>query len=349
MAVVNTDIEAHILQKYDILQLMGRGAYGVVWKAVDKKTQKVVAVKKVFDAFRNNTDAQRTYREVMFLRQLSHPTIVRLLSMSKANNDRDLYMAFEFMETDLHHAIHRGILEEIHKKFIIYQTLKALKYLHSAELLHRDLKPSNILLNANCSVKLCDFGLARSLLDFDTQSHALTDYVATRWYRAPEILLGSTCYTKGVDMWSVGCIIGELFMGRSLFPGTSTTNQLERILALTGHPSPEDTASLKSEFADTILSSLTIPDHHPITEVFPKAPKLVMDLMRRLLQFNPNKRLTAEEALRHPYINEFRNPAEEILSEHVIRVRVDDNIKYSLHDYRTKIYEEIDNWKKEKT
>lgn len=140
-------------------------------------------------------------------------------------------------DSDLHVVIRAGILEEIHRKYIVYQVLKALKYIHSGELIHRDLKPSNILLNSECQCKLADFGLARSIATKEEEGPpVLTEYVATRWYRAPEILLGSTKYSKAVDMWSVGCIIGELITGKAIFPGSSTLNQIERILELTGRP-----------------------------------------------------------------------------------------------------------------
>lgn len=129
-------------------------------------------------------------------------------------------------ETDLHAVIRANILEEIHKKYIIYQLVKALKFMHSADLLHRDIKPSNLLLNSDCHVKLCDFGLCRNIAETEGPQPHLTDYVATRWYRAPEILLGSPRYTKGVDMWAVGCILGEMLSGRPTFPGTSTMNQV---------------------------------------------------------------------------------------------------------------------------
>jgi mitogen-activated protein kinase 15 len=129
------------------------------------------------------------------------------------------------METDLHHVIRANILQEIHKQYVVYQIIKCLKYIHSSEIIHRDLKPSNILINSECHVKVADFGLARSVAAQGEDTNIkLTDYVATRWYRAPEILLGSTKYSKAVDMWSVGCILGELILGKPIFPGTSTLN-----------------------------------------------------------------------------------------------------------------------------
>lgn len=140
-------------------------------------------------------------------------------------------------------------MKEKHKKYIIYQIAKALKYLHSTDLIHRDLKPSNVLINSECLVKVCDFGLIRSLdqeLD-DGEPRIMTEYVATRWYRAPEILLGSNSYSKGVDIWSFGCLIAELFRGKPLFAGTSTLNQIERVLTWTGFPSSSDIQSLRSD------------------------------------------------------------------------------------------------------
>lgn len=126
---------------------------------------------------------------------------------------------FEFMEADLHNVINENLLQEIHKQYIVYQIALALRYLHSGEVIHRDLKPANILLNSDCFVKLCDFGLVRSVAKFDDHCPVLTEYVATRWYRAPEILLGSNDYTKGVDMWSLGCMIAEVILGKPIFEG----------------------------------------------------------------------------------------------------------------------------------
>jgi len=136
--------------------------------------------------------------------------------------------------------------------------------------------------------------LARSVAQSDSEvgtNPVLTDYVATRWYRAPEILLGSTKYTKGVDMWSLGCILGELIGGKPTFPGTSTMNQLERIMEVTGRPSQEDIDAMKSPFAATMLESLPMVRNRPLTEMFPTASSDALDLLKSLLQFNPNKRI----------------------------------------------------------
>jgi len=341
---MSEDIDKHVLRKYEIQQKLGKGA-------VDKKTRDTVALKKIFDAFQNATDAQRTFREIMFLQEVNnHENIIRLLNVLKAENDRDIYLIFEYMETDLHAVIRANILEEIHKQYIMYQLFKSLKFMHSAELLHRDVKPSNLLLNSECQVKVADFGLARSvaqLEDDDGPSPILTDYVATRWYRAPEILLGSTKYTFGVDMWSSGCILGELLGGKPTFPGTSTMNQLDRIMEVTGRPSVQDVDAIQSPFAATMLESLPPTKPKPIQELFPNACDQAADLLQKLLQFNPNKRITALEALRHPYMAQFHNPADEPTCNHVITIPIDDNTKYSIQEYREKLYSEIVKRKKE--
>lgn len=253
-------------------------------------------MKKNFDAFQNATDAQRTFREIIFLQELSgHENIIRLQNVIRAENDRDIYLVFDFMDTDLHAVIRANILEDIHKQYIIYQVLKCLKYMHSANLLHRDLKPSNLLLNSECHVKVADYGLARSL---DTkepdQTPILTDYVATRWYRAPEILLGSNKYTKGVDMWSLGCILAELLLGKPVFPGTSTLNQLDRVMELIGRPTQDDIDAIDCPLAQTMLESLPPTKAKRLRDVFPTASDEALDLLKSLLHFNPHKRLTAD-------------------------------------------------------
>lgn len=347
---MSEEIDKHVLRKYEIQQKLGKGAYGIVWKALDKKTRETVALKKIFDAFQNATDAQRTFREIMYLWEINnHDNIVKLLNVLKADNDRDIYLTFEYMETDLHAVIRANILEEIHNQYIMYQCFRAFKFIHTGDLLHRDMKPSNLLLDAQCLMKVADFGLARSVgnvSDNGTQP-VLTDYVATRWYRAPEILLGSTKYTKGVDMWSIGCIMGELLGGKPLFAGTSTINQITKIIEVLGDPSPDDIVAINSPFAATMLESCKVNSRKALEDIFPKAAPGAIDLMKKLLQWNPEKRLTAEGALSHPYVQAFHNPADEPACDHTIKINVDDNTKFSISEYREHLYTEIVKRKKE--
>uniref|UniRef100_A0A8C9RNV8 Mitogen-activated protein kinase 15 n=1 Tax=Scleropages formosus TaxID=113540 RepID=A0A8C9RNV8_SCLFO len=339
-----TEVEEHISQKYEIKRRLGKGAYGIVWKAIDRTTGDVVAVKKIFDAFRNRTDAQRTFREIMFLQEFGdHANIIKLLNVIRAQNDKDIYLVFEYMETDLHAVIKKGnLLKDIHKRYIMYQILKATKFLHSGNVIHRDQKPSNILLDTDCFVKLCDFGLARSLCQMqeDPGNPTLTEYVATRWYRAPEILLGSSRYTKGVDMWSLGCILGEMLLGKPLFPGTSTINQIEKIMTVIPHPTAEDVCSIKSEYGASVIQRM-IPQGS-LENILPSSvPPDALDLLRCLLVFNPEKRLTAEQALQHPYVSKFHNPAKEPSLDYDVILPVDDDVQLSVTQYRNKLYEMI--------
>ncbi|GAB1599419.1 extracellular signal-regulated kinase 2-like [Argonauta hians] len=343
---MTSDLEAHITKKYDIKKRLGKGAYGIVWKAIDRKTGNIVAVKKIFDAFRNETDAQRTFREIMFLENFSdHPNIIKLHKVIKAENDHDIYLVFEFMDTDLHNVIKRGnILKDVHKRYVMYQLFKATKYLHSGNVIHRDQKPSNILLNSDCLVKLCDFGLARSLTQIVKDEKGdpnLTEYVATRWYRAPEILLGSHRYTKGVDMWSLGCILGEMLLGKPLFPGASTINQIEIIMSTIEPPDKEDIDYLSCMSDSSILENVKVKEKKSLREMLKNVPPEAVDLVLKLLHFNPDKRITVEDSLHHPYVARFHDPSEEVSVVCDVVPSLTDDVLLSVEDYRHKLYEMI--------
>ncbi|CAG9837137.1 unnamed protein product [Diabrotica balteata] len=345
-----SEIDEHIMKRFDIQKRLGKGAYGIVWKAIDRKTKEVVAVKKIFDAFRNQTDAQRTYREIMFLQSFkSHPNIVKLHSVHRAANNRDIYLGFEYMETDLHNVIKRkSILKDVHKRYIIYQLLKAIKYIHSGNVIHRDMKPSNVLLDSLCRCKIADFGLARSLSQGSEGSvngsdgdPTLTDYVATRWYRAPEILIANRRYTKGIDLWSIGCILAEMVLGKPIFPGTSTVNQVEKIMATIPTPSQEDINMVCiSGIGSSMIKNASAVQKIPLVSILGNnVPSDAIDLINRLLVFNPHDRLTAEEALEHSYIARFHNPDQEISLEMSVTVPLNDDVRLSVDDYRNKLYE----------
>ncbi|OAD61276.1 Putative serine/threonine-protein kinase C05D10.2, partial [Eufriesea mexicana] len=331
---------------YDIIRRLGKGAYGIVWKAIDKKNKETVAVKKIFDAFKNQTDAQRTFREIMFLLSFAnHDNIIRLIGLHKANNDRDIYLVFEYMETDLHKVIKKGkILKDLHKVFIMYQLFKAIKYIHSGNVIHRDLKPSNVLLNVHCHCKIADFGLARSVTqigegDGETSSDpTLTDYVATRWYRAPEILVASKRYTKGIDMWSLGCILGEMLLRKPLFPGSSTINQVERIMVTLPPPTREDLISVSAGYGTNLLEKTPTGPRRSLKDLLPDVSEKALDLISNLIVFNPNHRLTAVEALEHPYVADFHRRSNEPERGSSVVPLLSDDVQLSVDEYRNKLY-----------
>ena len=231
----------------------------------------------------------------------------------------NLCMLFEWCEGgSLYHVLRRSgaDLGRQQRYGIATCIASAICFLHtgSPAIIHRDIKAQNVLLDDPVnpvSAKLCDFGLARSLTheshDHEYTNPALTEYVATRWYRAPEILLASPKYTKGVDMWSVGCILGEMLVGSPIFPGTSTFNQLERILKYIPSPSKMDIDSIKSHYGPSVIERASSAQKKSLEDlVLPSgSSKESLDLIRRLLQFNPNKRITADEALKHPYVIEY--------------------------------------------
>jgi mitogen-activated protein kinase 15 len=343
-------LEDHIIKRFSIHKKVGKGAYGVVFKATDKKTKEIVALKKLYGAFRDSTDSQRTFREVMLLQELNgHDNIIRLLNVINAQNDIDLYLIFEFMESDLYNVIRAGILKDVHKRYIVHQILKALKFIHSADIIHRDLKPSNIFINSDCHIKIGDFGLARTLSGNNRYQAIITDYVATRWYRAPEMIMNSSKYTKPIDMWSVGCILAELITGRPLFPGKSTKDMLKCVLEVTGIPDMKDFEDIRSKY-DIQFGEEVFPDKiskKSLKSILAGAPPDAIDMVSRLLLFHPDKRLTVEQALEHQYVANFHKIEDEIISNKKITMLLDDAKKFSVEQYRSKLYEEIRRRKKE--
>ncbi|KAL7259021.1 hypothetical protein ACSBR1_005013 [Camellia fascicularis] len=185
-----------------------------------------------------------------------------------------------------------------HENYFLYQILRGLKYVHSANVLHRDLKPSNLLLNANCDLKIGDFGLARTTSETDF----MTEYVVTRWYRAPELLLNCSEYTAAIDIWSVGCILGEIMTRQPLFPGKDYVHQLRLITELIGSPDDASLGFLRSDNARRYVRQLPQYPRQQFSARFPNMSPGAADLLEKMLVFDPNKRIAVEGALCHPYL-----------------------------------------------
>merc|ERR1712071_346886 len=176
-------------------------------------------------------------------------------------------------------------------------------------------KPSNLLLNTTCDLKICDFGLARVADPDHDHTGFLTEYVATRWYRAPEIMLNSKGYTKSIDIWSVGCILAEMLSNRPIFPGKHYLDQLNHILGVLGSPTPDDLQCIINEKARSYLQSLPYKPKVPWTKLYPNADPKALDLLDKMLTFNPHKRIVVEDALAHPYLEQYYDPADEPVAE----------------------------------
>ncbi|KAL2470416.1 Mitogen-activated protein kinase 13 [Abeliophyllum distichum] len=290
---------------------VGRGAYGLVCCATNAETMEEVAIKKIGSAFDNRIDAKRTLREIKLLTHMDHENIIKIkdiLRPPEKEKFNDVYIVYELMDTDLHQIIQSSQeLSEDHCQYFLYQLLRGLKYIHSANVLHRDLKPSNLLLDANCDLKICDFGLARSTSETDF----MTEYVVTRWYRAPELLLNCSEYTAAIDIWSVGCILMEIIKRETLFPGKDYVHQLGLITELLGSPDDSDLGFLRSDNAHRYVMQLPQFPKQPFSQKYPDVSPVAIDLAEKMLVFDPAKRITVEEALNHPFLSSLHEINEE--------------------------------------
>lgn len=284
-------------KKYTFVKPIGTGAYGVVIAVRDSEKDTKVAIKKIPHAFDDLVDAKRILREIKLLRHFDHENIINccdLIPPPSLAEFEDVYIVNDLMETDLHRVIYsRQVLGDEHIQYFVYQMLRAVKYMHSAEVLHRDLKPSNILVNSNCDLKICDFGLARGIdVEDNTANPAdLTEYVVTRWYRAPEIMLACRTYTKAVDVWSIGCIFAELLGRKPLFPGEDYMNQLKIIADVLGTPTTDELHFVSSERAKRFMNTLPKKPKTPFSVLFKAANLDAFDLLDKCLRLIPREEL----------------------------------------------------------
>ncbi|KAH7883712.1 CMGC MAPK protein kinase [Phlebopus sp. FC_14] len=305
---------------YEILHSLGEGAYGTVAAATHKPTGRHVAIKRILP-FDHTLFCLRTLRELKLLKFFSEAcvneniiSILDIVQPPSLEDFKEVYFVQELMQTDLHRVIRTQRLSDDHCQYFIYQVLRALKSIHSADIVHRDLKPANLLLNANCDLKVCDFGLARSINSTapgGKEMGLMTEYVATRWYRAPEIMLSFKMYTKAVDIWAVGCILAELLNGKPLFPGRDYGHQLDLILDVIGTPTLDEFYSITSRRSRDYIRALPIRKRKPLASLFPNGSADAIDFLQKTLTFDPKKRLSVREALEHPYLAAYHDPEDE--------------------------------------
>lgn len=302
----------------DIIKSVGYGAYGLVCAAIDVRTNKKVAVKKNKQVFRDVGDGKRILREVKLLKMFRHENVLSLCTFYVGSGlFDDVYLVTELFDTDLATVIRsKQTVSEDHGKYFIYQVLRGLKYVHSSNVVHRDLKPQNILVNLNCDLKLCDFGLARGLGKLDMID--MTDYVVTRWYRPPELIMLNKHYDMSVDIWSTGCIFAEMLNRKALFPGANYLSQLQLIVALVGVPEGLlESSSFQNKDAVEFLLNLKLQKKEMSLQdaIVGTRDPLAIDFLSCMLQFDPKKRSTAAELMKHPYMEKLHDPNDEPSSD----------------------------------
>jgi serine/threonine protein kinase len=313
------DTKFKLENRYEIIDALGSGAYGTVVAAEDLKHKEgrpnIVAIKKIERAFEHPLFTKRTLRELRILRLLSHENVIDLLTIQKPLVDErlDIYAVFEIMETDLGSIVKSTQdLSMEHIQFFLYQILRGMKYVHSAGILHRDLKPRNLLVNGNCDLKICDFGLSRANIPEMMKAGAMTDYISTRWYRAPELLCGAEIYTEAVDMWSIGCIFAELLLRHPFLPGDDTENQLELIVNCFGQPEARYLQSFNDGRMLNIFQEMENQNEEGhFNDTFANCDPVAVDLLKKMLLYDPEERITIEDALKHEFIGDLHYAPDE--------------------------------------
>lgn len=309
-----------ILKRYQSLKPIGSGAQGIVCASYDTIIGQNVAIKKLSRPFQNVTHAKRAYREFVLMKLVNHKNIIGLLNAFTPQRTleefQDVYLVMELMDANLCQVIQMDLDHE-RMSYLLYQLLCGIKHLHSAGIIHRDLKPSNIVVKSDCTLKILDFGLARTA----GTSFMMTPYVVTRYYRAPEVILGMG-YKENVDLWSVGCIAGEMMRGSIMFPGKDHIDQWNKIIEQLGTPSQEFMKRLQPTVRNYVENRPRYAGY-PFEKLFPDVlfppdstehsglkATMARDLLVKMLVIDPEKRISVDDALMHPYINVWYDESE---------------------------------------
>ncbi|XP_071973323.1 cyclin-dependent kinase-like 2 [Engystomops pustulosus] len=284
------------MEKYENLGLVGEGSYGMVMKCRHKESGRIVAIKKFLESEDDKMVKKIAMREIKLLKQLRHENLVNLLEVCKKK--KRWYLVFEFVD--------RTVLDDLEQfpngldfnrvRKYLFQIIRGIGFCHNHNIIHRDIKPENILVSHSGVVKLCDFGFARTLA---APGEVYTDYVATRWYRAPELLVGDIKYGKAVDVWAIGCLVTEMLTGEPLFPGDSDIDQLYHIVKCQGNLTPR----LQELFyKNPLFAGVTLPEIkevEPLEKRYPKLSPVIIDLAKNCLQIDPDQRPSCTTLLQH--------------------------------------------------
>ncbi|XP_068131553.1 mitogen-activated protein kinase 6 isoform X1 [Hyperolius riggenbachi] len=338
--------------RYMDLKPLGYGGNGLVFSAVDNDCDKRVAVKKI--VLTDPQSVKHALREIKIIRRLDHENIVKVFEILGPNGNsltddvgsltelNCVYIVQEYMETDLAKLLEQGPLREEHARLFMYQLLRGLKYIHSANVLHRDLKPANLFINTeDLVVRIGDFGLARIMDPHYSHKGHLSEGLVTKWYRSPRLLLSPNNYTKAIDMWAAGCIFAEMLTGKTLFAGAHELEQMQLILESIPVVHEEDRQELLNVIPVFIKNDMSEP-HTPLTQLLPEISPEALDFLGQILTFSPMDRLTAEEALSHPYMSIYSFPLDEPISNHPFHIEDEVDDILLMEDNHS----HVDNWER---
>ncbi|KAJ8578857.1 hypothetical protein ON010_g344 [Phytophthora cinnamomi] len=304
------------MENYESLGTIGEGTYGVVLKCRHKVTGQIVAIKKFKESDDDEQVKKTALREIKILKQLKHENIVSLLEVFRMKGK--LYLVFEFVEKTILEEIerHPDGLDALTLKKLMWQLVRAINFCHQHNIIHRDIKPENLLVSRNGVLKLCDFGFARPLASAGAK---YTEYVSTRWYRAPELLVGDVSYGKGVDVWSIGCMFAEIATGLPLFPGDSDIDQLYHIIRCLGHITSRQQELFRKNALYVGVKLPQANDLEPLETRFPTMDKISLDFIRQTIIDEPLDRWTCAELLKHPFFGNSHDEFEAELQEAIAR------------------------------
>lgn len=291
--------------RYEYKVEKGKGAYGIVGEYFDTKKKEKVAIKRMSYIF-DEVDAKRLLRELRIMRNIKHKNMLNLKHVICHRNPEfyDFYLVTDLWDTDLSRVINHlsHEMQEEHKQYILYQIFNIMNFLHENKIIHRDFKPSNILVSQDCDICLCDFGFAREIQE---QTFDITEYVVTKRYRAPEIMLSSEKYNSKVDIWSLGCIVHELLLGEHLFDPKSYMDLVKLIIKKVGYPDKKTLEKIKNKDAVDYIKQFSKTSRQSNIKNIKYENKDAINLMTKCLEFNPTKRITAKKALAHPYLQKY--------------------------------------------